>query len=193
MDLLILLSMFTVLYFAIIQRVSSVPMGEETAAAATAVPVRHIRNKRCSCASFMDRECVYFCHLDIIWVNTPERVVTYGLGNASRKKRALSDPRCKCVGEDDRTCTHFCQKEDNLRHTAASALDTMLLHPAEGDDCTDGRQCKHKLAAKTNRIKRVKHGEHKPEAPSALQATGKVRRLLEKWMVRQRHRAREER
>lgn len=35
-------------------------------------PQRHVRNKRCSCASFLDKECVYFCHLDIIWVNTPE-------------------------------------------------------------------------------------------------------------------------
>uniref|UniRef100_A0A8C3GBJ4 Endothelin-1 n=1 Tax=Cyclopterus lumpus TaxID=8103 RepID=A0A8C3GBJ4_CYCLU len=43
---------------------------------------RHVRTKRCSCATFMDNECVYFCHLDIIWVNTPERVVAYGLGNA---------------------------------------------------------------------------------------------------------------
>lgn len=30
------------------------------------------RSKRCSCSSLMDKECVYFCHLDIIWVNTPE-------------------------------------------------------------------------------------------------------------------------
>nr|1EDN_A Chain A, ENDOTHELIN-1 [Homo sapiens]1V6R_A Chain A, Endothelin-1 [synthetic construct]5GLH_B Chain B, Peptide from Endothelin-1 [Homo sapiens]6DK5_A Chain A, Endothelin-1 [Homo sapiens]6DK5_B Chain B, Endothelin-1 [Homo sapiens]8HCQ_L Chain L, Endothelin-1 [Homo sapiens]8HCX_D Chain D, Endothelin-1 [Homo sapiens]8IY5_L Chain L, Endothelin-1 [Homo sapiens]8IY6_L Chain L, Endothelin-1 [Homo sapiens] len=21
----------------------------------------------CSCSSLMDKECVYFCHLDIIW------------------------------------------------------------------------------------------------------------------------------
>lgn len=51
-------------------------MEEDTAASTTAtpVPVRHIRNKRCSCATFLDKECVYFCHLDIIWVNTPEYV-----------------------------------------------------------------------------------------------------------------------
>uniref|UniRef100_A0A3Q3A8H4 Endothelin-1 n=1 Tax=Kryptolebias marmoratus TaxID=37003 RepID=A0A3Q3A8H4_KRYMA len=57
----------------------------------TAAPLRHVRNKRCSCATFLDRECVYFCHLDIIWVNTPERVVSYGLGNAPRARRALTD------------------------------------------------------------------------------------------------------
>lgn len=41
-------------------------------AAAVSVTKHHSRPKRCSCASFLDKECVYFCHLDIIWVNTPE-------------------------------------------------------------------------------------------------------------------------
>lgn len=31
----------------------------------------HLRTKRCSCNSWLDKECIYFCHLDIIWVNTP--------------------------------------------------------------------------------------------------------------------------
>ncbi|KAI4591079.1 hypothetical protein MJG53_002128 [Ovis ammon polii x Ovis aries] len=31
----------------------------------------HLRTRRCSCSSWLDKECVYFCHLDIIWVNTP--------------------------------------------------------------------------------------------------------------------------
>lgn len=31
----------------------------------------HVRTKRCSCNSWDDKECIYFCHLDIIWVNTP--------------------------------------------------------------------------------------------------------------------------
>ncbi|CAB1320425.1 unnamed protein product [Coregonus sp. 'balchen'] len=179
-------------------------MGKETAVATTAspVPVRHIRNKRCSCATFLDKECVYFCHLDIIWVNTPERVVSYGLGNASRKKRAIKDPevskqdpRCKCVSEDDSTCTRFCQLENHLRYAAAAAAapdtairpapdtvistvsdavistvsDTVIstvsdavistvsdavIRPAKGTECDGRRQCKHKLAAKTTRIKR---------------------------------------
>lgn len=37
-------------------------------------PEHHLRTKRCSCATFLDKECVYFCHLDIIWVSTPEWV-----------------------------------------------------------------------------------------------------------------------
>lgn len=32
----------------------------------------HTRTKRCTCYSYKDKECVYYCHLDIIWINTPE-------------------------------------------------------------------------------------------------------------------------
>ncbi|XP_034401324.1 endothelin-2-like [Cyclopterus lumpus] len=60
----------------------SAPAGETPTASTDSQLRRHVRTKRCSCATFMDNECVYFCHLDIIWVNTPERVVAYGLGNA---------------------------------------------------------------------------------------------------------------
>lgn len=31
----------------------------------------HDREKRCSCENLKDRECVYFCHIGIVWVNTP--------------------------------------------------------------------------------------------------------------------------
>uniref|UniRef100_H3B725 Endothelin-3 n=1 Tax=Latimeria chalumnae TaxID=7897 RepID=H3B725_LATCH len=32
----------------------------------------HKRAKRCTCYTYKDKECVYYCHLDIIWINTPE-------------------------------------------------------------------------------------------------------------------------
>ena len=38
---------------------------------AKGVPVHH-RARRCTCFTYKDKECVYYCHLDIIWVNTPE-------------------------------------------------------------------------------------------------------------------------
>uniref|UniRef100_A0A3Q2ZCE7 Endothelin-1 n=1 Tax=Hippocampus comes TaxID=109280 RepID=A0A3Q2ZCE7_HIPCM len=87
----------------------------------TVSQTRHVRKKRCSCATFMDKECVYFCHLDIIWVNTPERIVSYGLGNAPRKRRSVqvapatesSRSRCQCLHRGDLTCAHFCQRLDN--------------------------------------------------------------------------------
>lgn len=49
----------------------AVPTGR-TPSATSGTLGSHVRTKRCSCATFMDKECVYFCHLDIIWVNTPE-------------------------------------------------------------------------------------------------------------------------
>ncbi|XP_029515074.1 endothelin-2-like [Oncorhynchus nerka] len=250
MDLRIFFSVLSIVYSGIVQTVTSAPMVKETAVAtpATPVPVRHIRNKRCSCATFLDKECVYFCHLDIIWVNTPERVVSYGLGNASRKKRAIKDPevsqqdpRCKCVSEDDGTCIRFCQLENHLRYGTAAVIrpasDTVIrrvpdtvIRPASDTvirpvpdtvirpvpdtairpvpdtvisrvpdtvirptlaEYAWRRQCKLKLAAKTSRIQRVKHRDHKAVGPSALRATVKACLLLEKWMVKQRHKPRE--
>lgn len=91
----------------------------------SSTPWRHRRSKRCSCSSLMDKECVYFCHLDIIWVNTPERVVPYGLGSPSRSKRSLKDllsmkatdngKRCQCADQKDKKCWNFCQAGKDLR------------------------------------------------------------------------------
>ncbi|KAM9308300.1 endothelin-1 [Gastrophryne carolinensis] len=77
-------------------------------------PLRPRRLKRCSCSSLMDKECVYFCHLDIIWINTPEKTVPYGLGGP-RSKRSLQDlktrspDRCICAKNEDKKCLDFCQ------------------------------------------------------------------------------------
>ncbi|KAM6958898.1 endothelin-1 [Aplochiton taeniatus] len=155
MDLRIIFITLSMMYSGIFHSVASAPA--ETLFASTSTPVHHARTKRCSCATFLDKECVYFCHLDIIWVNTPERVVSYGLGNAPRRKRSISGPvvtkqdaRCKCLRKDDKQCTTFCQRENHHRYQAAP--DKVILS-AEGDDCAE-TQCKHNLAAKASRIKR---------------------------------------
>nr|XP_032817360.1 endothelin-1-like [Petromyzon marinus]AME28950.1 endothelin A [Petromyzon marinus] len=87
---------------------------------ASVAPALHRRQKRCSCSSYMDKECIYFCHLDIIWINTPEKVVPYGLATSHRAKRgapAQGPPRvrtrgkrCACAahGRDDSKCANFC-------------------------------------------------------------------------------------
>ncbi|CAN9512190.1 unnamed protein product [Ophioblennius macclurei] len=36
------------------------------------LPSSRKRAKRCTCYTYKDKECVYYCHLDIIWINTPE-------------------------------------------------------------------------------------------------------------------------
>ncbi|XP_077050984.1 endothelin-1 [Siphateles boraxobius] len=154
----------------------------------TSISVHHSRTKRCSCASFMDKECVYFCHLDIIWVNTPERTVSYGLGNAPRKKRSVTEPvvpksRCKCADSKDKTCSSFCQPNNAIRYKDKA------IHAFQGHDCAE-KQCKHKLAVKQTKIRRVKHTEEIGDVLSRVRAVKNINLLLENWRVRQRHRPR---
>ncbi|KAJ4934019.1 hypothetical protein JOQ06_006827 [Pogonophryne albipinna] len=80
------------------------------------------RPKRCTCYSYMDKECVYYCHLDIIWINTPQRTVPYGMSSyrgSQRVRRAVTGQateregaktqRCICAVLDaDPECQDFC-------------------------------------------------------------------------------------
>ncbi|KTF96165.1 hypothetical protein cypCar_00024531 [Cyprinus carpio] len=188
MDLRIIFPVLSMLSSGIFDLAAPASLGHGTAQG-TPISVRHSRTKRCSCASFMDKECVYFCHLDIIWVNTPERTVSYGLGNAPRKKRSITEPvvpksRCKCADSQDKTCSSFCQP--NNAHKAAS---DKAIHAAQGQDCAE-KQCKHKLADKQTKMKRVKNTEHIGDILSRVRAIKRIHLLLEKWRVRQHHRAR---
>lgn len=77
------------------------------------------RAKRCTCYSYMDRECVYYCHLDIIWVNTPERTVPYGMSSYQAPQRVRREtieksPRCFCIVDADQQCGEFCQSRPAL-------------------------------------------------------------------------------
>ncbi|XP_059508628.1 endothelin-1-like isoform X1 [Stegostoma tigrinum] len=83
------------------------------------------RVKRCTCYSYKDKECVYYCHLDVIWMNTPERIVPYGLTNVQRHKRSdkvetsvslmVPRARCICTVETDWQCSQFCQQNERCR------------------------------------------------------------------------------
>ncbi|XP_060086713.1 endothelin-3 [Heteronotia binoei] len=97
-----------------------------TGAAKVAGPEEgHHRTKRCTCYTYKDKECIYYCHLDIIWINTPERTVPYGLTNYRgnfRGKRSARHPhtstrssrwppsRCSCADRCDKQCMHFCRR-----------------------------------------------------------------------------------
>ncbi|XP_030645381.1 endothelin-1 [Chanos chanos] len=192
MEIRIIFPMLSMLSSGLFHTVAPASLGED-AVTATLTPARHSRTKRCSCATFLDKECVYFCHLDIIWVNTPERTVSYGLGSAPRKRRSVrglaystQSPRCKCLDNKDNTCADFCQPAPSFRYKAAP--DKVILD-AQGDDCA-GKQCKYNLAAKTERIKRLREENQKTVDPLALRTTKKVRLLLEKWRLGQHHRTR---
>nr|XP_046229560.1 endothelin-1 [Scatophagus argus] len=65
----------------------------------------HRREKRCSCENQKDKECIFFCHIGIVWVNTPSHVVPYGFGSV-RLRRDLS--RCLCTRSEDAECLSFC-------------------------------------------------------------------------------------
>ncbi|KAM9737438.1 endothelin-2 [Menidia menidia] len=78
----------------------------------------HIRTKRCSCSSWEDKECIYFCHLDIIWVNTPSKLIPYGMGSPLSRRRR-STKRCECLNPADKSCLGFCHQssEDTQQDT----------------------------------------------------------------------------
>ncbi|XP_030578083.1 endothelin-1 [Archocentrus centrarchus] len=65
----------------------------------------HRREKRCSCENQKDKECIFFCHIGIVWVNTPSQLVPYGFGSV-RLRRDVS--RCRCMESKDAECLKFC-------------------------------------------------------------------------------------
>uniref|UniRef100_A0A8C8DAM0 Endothelin-like toxin domain-containing protein n=1 Tax=Oryzias sinensis TaxID=183150 RepID=A0A8C8DAM0_9TELE len=67
----------------------------------------HVRTRRCACNIEDDYECHYFCHLDVIWVNTPSKTTIYGLGGALLRQRR-STGRCTCADMGDKACSTFC-------------------------------------------------------------------------------------
>uniref|UniRef100_A0A3B3DCH4 Endothelin-like toxin domain-containing protein n=1 Tax=Oryzias melastigma TaxID=30732 RepID=A0A3B3DCH4_ORYME len=71
-------------------------------------PTHHVRTRRCACSTQDDYECHYFCHLDIIWVNTPSKTTVYGLGGALLRRRR-STGRCTCADVRDEACSNFCR------------------------------------------------------------------------------------
>ncbi|KAG7453868.1 endothelin-2-like [Solea senegalensis] len=92
-----------------LQHACGLPLSEPAEPPAhTPAHSQHVRTKRCSCNSWDDKECIYFCHLDIIWVNTPSKLLPYGLGSPSSRRRR-SAGRCKCLTPADKTCSSFCQ------------------------------------------------------------------------------------
>ncbi|XP_051262955.1 endothelin-2 [Dicentrarchus labrax] len=83
------------------------------------VPPQRERTKRCACSTPLDSECHYFCHLDIIWVNTPSKTTLYGLGSVlSRRRRSTF--RCTCVKLDDQTCANFCHQSPEITSSKRS-------------------------------------------------------------------------
>ncbi|KAK9513561.1 hypothetical protein VZT92_027087 [Zoarces viviparus] len=89
------------------------------------VPTQRVRTKRCACSSLLDSECHYFCHLDIIWINTSSKTTVYGLGSAvSRRRRSIR--RCTCANLDDHNCTNFCHHSPEVTSQKRSVKRSQL-------------------------------------------------------------------
>ncbi|XP_053490911.1 endothelin-2 [Ictalurus furcatus] len=97
------------------------------------VPHRQ-RTKRCSCITQLDSECHYFCHLDIIWVNTPSKTTVYGLGSPLARRRR-SAGRCFCANPADQTCNTFCvHSSDNTAVLLRSFSEPLQEKPELNSD-----------------------------------------------------------
>uniref|UniRef100_A0A8D0L0V1 Endothelin-3 n=1 Tax=Sphenodon punctatus TaxID=8508 RepID=A0A8D0L0V1_SPHPU len=121
--------------------------GSVEAAAVAGPGAARRRARRCTCYTYKDKECVYYCHLDIIWINTPERTVPYGLSNyrgSYRGKRSTdqlhrssqssgcSSSRCSCTDRHDTQCMHFCTRTQDNRCRAALPAATRQRTPQKG-------------------------------------------------------------
>ncbi|KAJ7415249.1 Endothelin-1 [Willisornis vidua] len=120
------------------------------------------RARRCSCSSLLDEECVYFCHLDIIWINTPEKTVPYGLGGPSRSRRSLKDmvqdtltepgSRCQCANQKDKKCLNFCQAGKDL--WAQSTVEKTSRHRVKAGKCI-GPKCMNRQLVDSKKMRRL--------------------------------------
>ncbi|XP_037624345.1 endothelin-3 isoform X2 [Sebastes umbrosus] len=114
----------------------------EPCAACSDPPAARRRSKRCTCYTYKDKECVYYCHLDIIWINTPEHTVPYGMssyqGSLRVRRSAGTEParrrgavalavavevaqRCVCTQQTDSHCSRFCIDSRQRRPPPAAA------------------------------------------------------------------------
>ncbi|KAM7372827.1 hypothetical protein PAMP_007723 [Pampus punctatissimus] len=101
-----------------LQQGCGLPLSDQAELPAQASHPHRVRTKRCSCNSWDDKECIYFCHLDIIWINTPSKILPYGLGSPlSRRRRSTN--RCECTNPADKTCSTFCLKSSEDPRTDA--------------------------------------------------------------------------
>ncbi|KAF6739892.1 Endothelin-2 [Oryzias melastigma] len=89
-------------------------------------PTHHVRTRRCACSTQDDYECHYFCHLDIIWVNTPSKTTVYGLGGALLRRRR-STGRCTCADVRDEACSNFCRVRPDIKSVKRSHLDILSI------------------------------------------------------------------
>lgn len=134
----------TVTFCVVLQEGYGLPLSEQSETPAESSS-RHVRTKRCSCNNWLDKECIYFCHLDIIWVNTPSKIAPYGLGSPlSRRRRSVG--RCECAHLGDKTCSAFC-------HNSSENTSIVVASPLEETDVQSDTSNKNLLTFLRNVVK----------------------------------------
>ncbi|XP_070777783.1 endothelin-2 [Enoplosus armatus] len=113
-----------------LQEGCGLPLSDQAELPAQASHPHRVRTKRCSCNSWDDKECIYFCHLDIIWVNTPSKLLPYGMGSPLSRRRRRSAGRCECLNPADKTCSGFCYKssENPRTNVVGPLVDSMSIN-----------------------------------------------------------------
>ncbi|KAG1961077.1 endothelin-2 [Pimephales promelas] len=127
-------AVFISVTLCVLQQGFGYPLSEQSEASANPPALKRVRTKRCSCSSWLDNECIYFCHLDIIWVNTPSKISPFGLGSAlSRRRRSTG--RCECANPSDRSCSSFCHtSSENPDMEIETQLGDQLNHMGKSSD-----------------------------------------------------------
>ncbi|KAK2862650.1 hypothetical protein Q5P01_002183 [Channa striata] len=117
---------------------ADVSRGKAKPCSACDPPGARRRSKRCTCYTYKDKECVYYCHLDIIWINTPEHTVPYGMSSyqsALRMRRSVRPEqdrtgveakRCTCTLQTDSGCTNFCMDRISTGRTEPTVKSTAM-------------------------------------------------------------------
>ncbi|XP_077348330.1 endothelin-1 isoform X1 [Lithobates pipiens] len=171
----------------------SSPSGAPASPHVSGAPLRSRRFKRCSCSSLMDKECVYFCHLDIIWINTPEKTVPYGLGGP-RLKRSVQDTktestdRCICAKREDKKCLDFCQASAEL--SVQPSLKKEMRQKQQAKVCNGlemGSLCVEKhLSSKTERMNDITRSIKRSFAIARLLKKLNEMKVTRPWTQRKR-------
>ncbi|CAL8396874.1 endothelin-2 [Gadus morhua] len=152
-----------VLFFVLMQDGLGLPLSEpsESPTQSAPPPPHRVRTKRCSCNSWLDKECIYFCHLDIIWINTPSKMVPYGLGSHLSRRRRRSASRCECAqGRADTTCSSFCHHSSE-KPQAVKAPTKTNKNSSKGSLLSSLRSVVHHNAAIAQKSRPVGRGPSK--------------------------------
>ncbi|KAF7653740.1 hypothetical protein LDENG_00079160 [Lucifuga dentata] len=87
------------------------PHSQETSCSSCDQPGPRRHARRCTCYSYKDKECVYYCHLDIIWINTPDYQGSLRMRRSAGTEwggRGEENQRCICMLQTDSECSRFC-------------------------------------------------------------------------------------